>query len=47
VVPTRLQELMMDSQSAGAKRAMEALLSMKKLDISTLERAYAGHAVTT
>ena len=42
VVPKRLLELLIDSQSAGSKRAMEAMLTMKKIDITTIERAHAG-----
>ena len=42
VVPTIMNELFKDDKSAGAQRAMEALLRMKKLDIGELRRAYAG-----
>jgi predicted 3-demethylubiquinone-9 3-methyltransferase (glyoxalase superfamily) len=44
VVPTVLEELMSDSDREKAGRVMEALLSMKKLDIETLERASEGMA---
>jgi predicted 3-demethylubiquinone-9 3-methyltransferase (glyoxalase superfamily) len=47
VVPARMAEYMKDAESAGAKRAMEAMLGMKKLDIPTLERAMAGEHVAT
>jgi predicted 3-demethylubiquinone-9 3-methyltransferase (glyoxalase superfamily) len=40
VVPTVLQDLTRDPE--GANRVMTALLKMRKLDIRTLERAYAG-----
>jgi predicted 3-demethylubiquinone-9 3-methyltransferase (glyoxalase superfamily) len=42
VVPTRLVELMSDSDREKAGRTMEALLKMKKLDIAELERAHDG-----
>lgn len=42
VVPTEMAELFKDSTSAGAQRAMNAMLQMKKLDIAELKRAYAG-----
>jgi predicted 3-demethylubiquinone-9 3-methyltransferase (glyoxalase superfamily) len=44
VVPTMMPELFKDDQSAGAQRAMQALLGMKKLDIAALRRAYDGPA---
>jgi predicted 3-demethylubiquinone-9 3-methyltransferase (glyoxalase superfamily) len=30
------------AESPGARRAMEAMLKMKKLDIATLKRAFEG-----
>ena len=42
VVPENMEELFKDEESAGAKRAMEAMLKMKKLDIAELERAHGG-----
>ena len=39
VVPTVLQELMKDHTTETARRATEAILRMKKIDISELERA--------
>lgn len=42
VVPTGMEELFKDEKSPGTQRAMEAMLSMKKLDIAALRRAYAG-----
>jgi hypothetical protein len=42
VVPTVLQELVSDPDSAKSQRAFEAMLQMKKLDIAGLQRAYAG-----
>jgi len=47
VVPARMAEYMKDAESAGAKRAMEAMLGMKKLDIPALDRAVAGEHVAT
>ncbi len=42
IIPTVLTEMISDPDQEKAKRAMEAMLSMKKLDIATLEKAYAG-----
>ena len=42
VVPTALPKLLMDPDPAKSKRAMDAMLEMKKLDIAKLERAHAG-----
>jgi predicted 3-demethylubiquinone-9 3-methyltransferase (glyoxalase superfamily) len=44
VVPDDMDELFTDEKSAGSKRAMEAMLQMKKLDIAKLRRAHAGTA---
>jgi predicted 3-demethylubiquinone-9 3-methyltransferase (glyoxalase superfamily) len=44
IVPNDIDELFENEQSAGAQRAMEAMLRMKKLDIAELRRAYAGAA---
>ena len=41
VVPTRLAELASDPDPAKAKRVMQAMLTMTKIDIATLEAAYA------
>lgn len=41
IVPSRLPELLNGADKAGARRAMEAMLQMSKLDIATLEKAYA------
>jgi predicted 3-demethylubiquinone-9 3-methyltransferase (glyoxalase superfamily) len=40
VVPRALGELIQGPDSEGAKRAMAAMLKMKKMDISKLEEAY-------
>lgn len=42
VVPTILGELFNGKQPGNSKRAMEALLRMKKLDIAGLRNAYDG-----
>jgi predicted 3-demethylubiquinone-9 3-methyltransferase (glyoxalase superfamily) len=42
VVPTELIDMMTDSDSAKARRATEAMFEMKKIDIATVRRAYAG-----
>jgi predicted 3-demethylubiquinone-9 3-methyltransferase (glyoxalase superfamily) len=39
VVPARMGELMSSPDPIKSKRVMEAMLKMKKIDISTLERA--------
>ncbi|MEU5364124.1 VOC family protein [Streptomyces sp. NPDC005925] len=42
VVPTRLMEMIGDPDPQKASRATGAMMSMGKLDIAELERAYAG-----
>jgi predicted 3-demethylubiquinone-9 3-methyltransferase (glyoxalase superfamily) len=42
IVPTILHELLKDKDAAKAKRVMEAMLKMKKIDIAALKRAAAG-----
>ena len=42
IVPNEIDRLYEDENSPGAKRAMAAMLEMKKLDKAALERAYAG-----
>ncbi|MGC2301364.1 MAG: VOC family protein [Acidobacteriaceae bacterium] len=39
VVPTNIGELLKGKDAEGGKRAMQAMLQMKKLDIGALERA--------
>lgn len=46
IVPKALGELLANSDSAESQRVMSALLQMKKIDIATLERAYAGEQET-
>jgi predicted 3-demethylubiquinone-9 3-methyltransferase (glyoxalase superfamily) len=42
IIPSALPKLLADSDPAKARRAMEAMLEMKKIDIATLERAREG-----
>lgn len=42
IVPKRLNELLDDPDPDRARRAMEAMLSMGRLDVAELERAAAG-----
>ena len=42
VVPTRLHELLADPDPGRSRRAMEAMLKMRKLSIAELERAADG-----
>jgi predicted 3-demethylubiquinone-9 3-methyltransferase (glyoxalase superfamily) len=44
IVPEVLMRMHKDKDSARAKRVMDAMMKMIKLDIATLERAYAGPA---
>jgi predicted 3-demethylubiquinone-9 3-methyltransferase (glyoxalase superfamily) len=42
VVPTVMIEMLKDKDTQKSQRAMAAMLTMKKLDIGKLERAYQG-----
>src|SRR5687767_4096737 len=42
ITPRRLMELTTSSDRAEARRAMEAMMAMKKIDIAALEAAAAG-----
>lgn len=42
IIPTALPELLNDPDPAKAKRVMEAMFQMTKIDIATLEAARAG-----
>jgi predicted 3-demethylubiquinone-9 3-methyltransferase (glyoxalase superfamily) len=44
VVPAVLPQLLADKDSAKARRTMQAMLKMGKLDIAALQRAHAGEA---
>jgi len=39
IVPVRLEELVRDPDPQRARRAMEAMMEMVKIDIASLERA--------
>lgn len=45
VIPRQLPQMLQSSDRAAAKRAMEAMLKMVKIDVAELERAYAGEAL--
>ena len=45
VIPAAMEALFNDPDSPGTRRAMNAMLRMKKLDIAELQRAYAGEEV--
>ena len=45
ITPQRMLDLLGDPDHARAKRAMEAMLKMKKIDIAIIERAAAGELV--
>jgi predicted 3-demethylubiquinone-9 3-methyltransferase (glyoxalase superfamily) len=42
VIPADMDELFADPESPGAQRAMEAMLQMKKIDVTALRRAHDG-----
>jgi 2-polyprenyl-6-hydroxyphenyl methylase/3-demethylubiquinone-9 3-methyltransferase len=42
ITPQVLLDYMTSSDAAASKRAMEAMMTMRKLDIATLEAAYRG-----
>jgi predicted 3-demethylubiquinone-9 3-methyltransferase (glyoxalase superfamily) len=42
VVPTALTEMLSDPDPAKVRRAMEAMFTMRKLDIAALQKAYAA-----
>ena len=42
VVPDNMDELFTNENSPGTQRTMEAMLTMKKIDIATLRRAHDG-----
>lgn len=44
VVPVQLEEALGDYTSEGSMRALQAMLSMGKIDVAALEAAYAGPA---
>jgi predicted 3-demethylubiquinone-9 3-methyltransferase (glyoxalase superfamily) len=44
IVPTALPQYLGGPDQAGARRAMQAMLQMVKLDIGGLKRAYEGRS---
>lgn len=42
IIPRRLDELMQDEDSTKASAVVQAMLKMKKIDVSELEKAYAN-----
>ena len=44
VVPSTIPKMMTDPDTKKSARVMNAFMKMKKLDLATLERAYAGQA---
>ena len=42
VVPTVLQKMILDPDTAKSQRAFQAMLQMKKFDIAALQRAFDG-----
>jgi len=44
VIPENMDEIFKHENSAGTKRAMEAMMKMKKIDIAAIERARDGKA---
>jgi predicted 3-demethylubiquinone-9 3-methyltransferase (glyoxalase superfamily) len=42
IIPNALGEMLSDKDPAKAKRAMDAMLQMNKLDVSKLQRAFEG-----
>jgi predicted 3-demethylubiquinone-9 3-methyltransferase (glyoxalase superfamily) len=42
IVPSALPQMLTDTDGAKSERAMAALMQMKKFDLATLQRAYAG-----
>ena len=44
IAPTPLLRMISDKDSAKAQRAMQAMMTMKKIDIAAIEKAHAGAA---
>jgi predicted 3-demethylubiquinone-9 3-methyltransferase (glyoxalase superfamily) len=43
IVPLVLPQMLTDSDGSKSERTMSALTTMKKFDLETLQRAFAGH----
>jgi predicted 3-demethylubiquinone-9 3-methyltransferase (glyoxalase superfamily) len=46
IVPKRMLELLADRDAARAQRAMQAMMTMKRIDIAAIERAAEGKAAS-
>jgi predicted 3-demethylubiquinone-9 3-methyltransferase (glyoxalase superfamily) len=46
IVPKRMLELLADPDAGRARRAMEAMMTMKRIDIAAVERAAEGRAAS-
>ena len=44
IVPVAFMQMMLDADTSKSQRAMQAMFTMKKLDIAELERAFAGRS---
>ena len=42
IIPKQLPEMLRDTDHARAKRVMDAMMQMKKIDLAELQRAYDG-----
>jgi predicted 3-demethylubiquinone-9 3-methyltransferase (glyoxalase superfamily) len=42
IIPTAFVDMISDSDPVKVKRVIEAMFTMKKLDIAALQKAYAG-----
>jgi predicted 3-demethylubiquinone-9 3-methyltransferase (glyoxalase superfamily) len=42
VAPARMMELLFSSDKAASQRAFDAMMTMRKIDLAAVERAYAG-----
>jgi predicted 3-demethylubiquinone-9 3-methyltransferase (glyoxalase superfamily) len=42
VIPKQMEEMMSDSDAAKAKRASDAMFTMKKIDIAEMKKAFDG-----
>ncbi len=42
IIPRQLGEILGDPDTEGARRAMEAMLKMSKIDVAALRRAFEG-----
>jgi predicted 3-demethylubiquinone-9 3-methyltransferase (glyoxalase superfamily) len=46
ITPKRMGEIFTSSDREGAERAMKAMMTMNKIDIAEIERAFEGEAVS-